>query len=65
MRSAVLGSAVDDPDTLAELVRASTRLTHTDPRAEAGALAVALAARHAPRPQGVAACRLTDDAGTA
>ena len=45
MRSALLGVCFgDDPVRLCALVRASTRLTHTDPRAEAGALAVAVAA---------------------
>lgn len=42
MRGPILGAlAGDDPQKLAELVRVSSRLTHTDPRAEAGALAVA------------------------
>jgi ADP-ribosylglycohydrolase len=45
MRSAVLGAAIDDVDRLQALVRVSTRITHTDPKAEYGALAVALAAR--------------------
>ncbi len=44
MRSAVLGAAIDDLAKLGDYVRASTRLTHTDPRAELGAQAVALAA---------------------
>ena len=49
MRTAVLGvyAAGRDVAMLLGLVRASTRLTHTDPRAEQGALAVALAARYA------------------
>jgi ADP-ribosylglycohydrolase len=47
MRSALLGVCLgDDPDCLRAFVRASTRLTHTDPRAERGALLVALAAHH-------------------
>ena len=50
MRSAILGAAVDDLDRLRELVRLSTRITHTDPKAEYGALAVALAARAARQP---------------
>lgn len=45
MRSAILGAAVDDLDLLKSLVRASTRITHTDPKAEYGAQTVALAAR--------------------
>lgn len=45
MRSALLGVCHgDDPARLRALVRASARLTHTDPRAEVGALAVAAAA---------------------
>jgi ADP-ribosyl-[dinitrogen reductase] hydrolase len=47
MRAAILGVCHgDDLDHLRALVRASTRLTHTDPKAEHGALAVALAAHH-------------------
>ena len=45
MRSALLGVCYgDQPERLSALVRASTRLTHTDPRAEVGALAIAVAA---------------------
>jgi len=45
MRSAILGAAYgSDPGRLVKLVRACTRITHTDPKAEAGALAVAVAA---------------------
>ena len=45
MRSALLGVCYgDDPARLRALVRASARITHTDPRAEVGALAVAVAA---------------------
>ena len=48
IRSPILGLACwDDEDKLLELSQVSTRLTHTDPRAERGALAVALAARYA------------------
>jgi ADP-ribosyl-[dinitrogen reductase] hydrolase len=47
MRAAILGVySAHDFDRLRELVRASTRLTHTDPDAEYGALAVAMAAAH-------------------
>src|SRR5262249_13369106 len=35
------------PDALERFVRASTRLTHTDPRAEQAALAIAAASAHA------------------
>jgi ADP-ribosylglycohydrolase len=47
MRAAILGAAVDDPGLLRQLVRASSRITHADPKAEFGALAIALAARMA------------------
>ncbi|MBL8853630.1 MAG: ADP-ribosylglycohydrolase family protein [Planctomycetaceae bacterium] len=45
MRAAILGVAIKDDSQLRPFVRASSRLTHTDPKAEFGALAVALAAR--------------------
>lgn len=45
MRSALLGVCFGgERERLRALVRAATRLTHTDPRAESGALAVAVAA---------------------
>ena len=47
MRAAIIGAAIDDDAKLTRLVRSSTRITHTDPRAESGALAVALAAQMA------------------
>lgn len=47
MRAAIFGSVLDDVPTLLSLVSASSRLTHTDPKAEYGAIAVALAARQA------------------
>ena len=47
MRSAILGAAIDDLSQLRTLVEVVTRITHSDPKAEYGALAVALAARHA------------------
>lgn len=46
MRAAIFGTASDDVPHMLELVRASSRLTHSDPKAEYGAIAVALAARH-------------------
>jgi ADP-ribosyl-[dinitrogen reductase] hydrolase len=47
MRSAVLGVCLgDDLNKLRAYVRACTRLTHRDPRAERGALLIALAAHH-------------------
>lgn len=57
MRAALLGVCCGgDPAKLRELVRASTRITHTDPKAEYGAYAVAWAAwkaasQAAPLPQ--------------
>lgn len=51
MRTAVLGVLINDIDELKEWVKVSTRLTHTDPKAEQGALLIALLAwaetRHA------------------
>lgn len=48
MRSAIIGVVLGgSPLRLAAFVQRSTRLTHTDPKAYHGALAVALAAHHA------------------
>ena len=56
MRTALLGVCLGhDCDRLRAFVRASTRLTHTDPRAERGALLVALAAHHGAEGKGGAA----------
>ncbi len=50
MRSAIIGVACgDDTDKMTEMVRLSTRVTHTDPRAEWGARTIALAARMSAR----------------
>lgn len=49
MRAPIIGAATDDLGALRALVRASTRLTHTDEKAEFGALAAALAAHLACR----------------
>lgn len=47
MRSAIIGVCYgSDTEKMRALVRASTRITHTDPKAEWGAFAVALAAHH-------------------
>lgn len=47
MRSGIIGAAVhSDPQRRRTLVEASTRLTHTDPKALAGALAVAEVTAH-------------------
>lgn len=45
MRAALLGVAIEDFDTMLSFVRGSTRITHLDPKAEFGAIAVAIAAR--------------------
>lgn len=45
MRAALLGVCADTDEQLVEFVRASTRPTHTDPKAEAGALLIAQAVR--------------------
>jgi len=47
MRAAILGATINDIPTLLEFVHHSSHITHTDPRAEYGAIAVALAARDA------------------
>lgn len=44
MRAAVIGASLPKPEQLGPWIRAATRLTHTDPKAEYAALAVALAA---------------------
>lgn len=44
MRSALLGLVARDEQHLRALVKASTRVTHTDPRAEQGAMIIAMAA---------------------
>ena len=46
MRSAIFGAVFDDVDTMVEFVRVAARISHTDPKAEFGAIAVALAALH-------------------
>lgn len=45
MRCVILGVAVRDRDLLRQLVKASTRITHTDPKAELSAVALALCSR--------------------
>jgi ADP-ribosylglycohydrolase len=64
MRAAILGICMGhDADRLRAYVRASSRLTHTDPRAERGALLVALAAHYGAMhgPQGVRGDRFLRD----
>ena len=45
MRSAILGAAIEDLEQLKKRVRISSRMTHTDPKAEYGAFAIAFAAQ--------------------
>jgi ADP-ribosyl-[dinitrogen reductase] hydrolase len=52
MRAPILGACLGDTPALRAHVRASTRLTHTDPMAEEGALAVALATHAAAESSG-------------
>jgi len=47
MRAGLIGLLADDDQHLEELIAASTRITHSDPRAEEGALVIAQAARFA------------------
>ena len=49
MRAPILGAFLPDLVQLREFCNASTRLTHLDPKAQAGALAVALAAHQSAR----------------
>lgn len=64
MRAPVIGACLAGaPERIGPMVRASTRLTHTDPRAEEGALAIALAAAHGAGrgPDAVDAAALLDE----
>lgn len=47
MRAPIIGAWFADPDRIVPFVEASTAITHRDPRAHAGALAIAIAAHHA------------------
>ena len=60
MRAAIIGAAVEDGAKLTRLVRSSTRITHTDPRAESGALAVALATQMARQSEAVSGAAFLD-----
>lgn len=53
MREPIIGAWFDDPDQIAPFIAASTSITHRDPRAHAGALAIAIAAHHASRARAV------------
>ena len=54
MRAPILGAAVDRADRLQRLVRISSRITHTDPKAEFAAYAAAVAANMSARSAGAA-----------
>lgn len=64
MRAAIFGAALDNSSGIRELVRCSSRLTHTDPKAEYGALAIALAARLARQDEPVSPGRYLDRLAT-
>ncbi|MEE8472387.1 MAG: ADP-ribosylglycohydrolase family protein [Dehalococcoidia bacterium] len=54
VRAPVIGAAIDDIELSRRLLLVSTRMTHTDPKAQYGASAVALASRMARRNETVA-----------
>jgi len=60
MRAAIFGATFDDVDRMVEFVRASSRVTHSDPKAEYGAIAVALAAHCACRNPQISASVFVD-----
>ena len=61
MRAPIIGAWFDDPDQIAPFIAASTAITHRDPRAHSGALAIAIAAHHAVRDREVSAAVVLDD----
>ncbi len=64
MRAPVIGACfADKPEKILEFILISTRMTHTDPRASEGALAIALATAHGMRhgPRGVLPDVLLDE----
>lgn len=61
MRAAIFGAALDDPAVMMPLLQASSRLTHTDPKAHHGAVAIALATSHARTAQSIDAHRWLAD----
>jgi len=67
MRAPVIGACfANDSETLCHYVRVSTRMTHTDPKAEEGALVIALAAAHGVRqgPRNISYAELLDEIAT-
>jgi ADP-ribosylglycohydrolase len=61
MRAPIIGAWLDDPAQIAPFVAASTSITHRDPRAHAGALAIAIAAHHAAHDRELVAREVLDD----
>lgn len=61
MRAPIIGAWFDDPDRIAPFVEASTSITHRDPRAYYGALAIAIAAHHAARDPEIVPAIVLDD----
>ncbi len=60
MRAPILGAMIDDVNVLKAFVRCSTRITHSDPKAEYGALIVAFAAHLAARDKLITGRRFLD-----
>jgi ADP-ribosyl-[dinitrogen reductase] hydrolase len=61
MRAPIIGAWFEEPDRIAPFVAASTAITHRDPRAHSGALAIAIAAHHAVRDREISASIVLDD----
>jgi ADP-ribosylglycohydrolase len=61
MRAPIIGAWFDDLDHVTSFVTASTAMTHRDPRAYSGALAIAIAAHHAVRDREVSADAVLND----
>ncbi|MDX2090415.1 MAG: ADP-ribosylglycohydrolase family protein [Kofleriaceae bacterium] len=61
MRAPVIGAWCETLDEIAPLVAASTAITHRDPRAHAGALAIAIAGHHAVHAPRIAPAHVLED----
>lgn len=61
MRAPIIGAWFEDRERMARFVEASTVITHRDPRANAGALAIAIAAHHAVRAPRIEAAEILED----
>ena len=55
MRAPIIGAWFDDPERIPRFVAGATAITHRDPRAHAGATAIAIAAHHAVRDRDIEA----------